>query len=273
MEHDYLLRRVPAPELTPLAAASDLGGQQDWFWGMPGVHQALASPCSYASIPEPPRGTAAPHHASLGYWAPLHNLLLYRLGWSRPDRGLRWWYDAGKPVDDPTLAFIAAVWDRDGRLDGYLAWLLRLESVFLDPTRSAYGQHPGHDFTLPETWQRWLAETIRTRDETRYPHFGFDMSGDPLHLCSSGGQHNQVDAKATLVIIAPSKRTAAFHADRADSWYFTLMANASTLPDIGNNSWYVDVYVKPIGFLGTFRRSRVTGNWFSGRHHIHSQGN
>lgn len=275
MEHEYLIRRVPAPTLdfSSYDWAPVLGGTQPWFWGMPGVHQTLASPLSNAAVPEPPYGPDSPHHATLGYWTPLHNLLLYRLGWSRPDRGLRWWYDAGKPVDDPTLAFIAAVWDRDGRLDGYLAWLLRLESVFLDPTRDAYGSHPGHDFSLPEAWRSWFAETIRQRDAALYPNFSFDISGDSLHLCRSGGQNYVPDAAATLVVTDTANRRAALHTSSADNWYSTLTTKAVSLPEIGNNSWYVDVYVKPIGFLGTYRRSRSTGHWFSGRHRVHSPGN
>jgi hypothetical protein len=106
-----------------------LGGQSEFSWGMPGVYQALAAPRSYCAVLAKPRDDL-PHEASLGYWAPLHHLLLYRLGWSRPDHGLRWWYDSGKPTTDPTLALLAEVWDRDRTLDRYLAWSLTRGSSF-----------------------------------------------------------------------------------------------------------------------------------------------
>jgi hypothetical protein len=37
------------------------------------------------------------------------HLIDFRLAWTRPYRGLRWWYDAGKPANDPCLALITDV--------------------------------------------------------------------------------------------------------------------------------------------------------------------
>lgn len=51
------------------------------------------------------------------------------------------------------------------------------------------------------------------------------------------------------------------------------MKYGATLPSLGTGSWHVDVVVKPMGWLGTFRRSWVTGLWFQGRHLIHAAGN
>lgn len=47
----------------------------------------------------------------------------YGLGWVRPDRGMRWWYDSGKPTADRTLRLMADVWDVGGQLDWFAAWL------------------------------------------------------------------------------------------------------------------------------------------------------
>lgn len=69
------------------------------------------------------------------------------------------------------------------------------------------------------------------------------------------------------------RRRAVFVNDRADDWYATLADVASALPDLGNRSWHVDVYVRSVGFMGTFRRSRVTGLWLTGRHSLHMTGN
>jgi hypothetical protein len=35
----------------------------------------------------------------------------------------------------------------------------------------------------------------------------------------------------------------------------------------------VDVFVRQIGFVGTYRRSRDTGLWFAGQHRYHAVGN
>jgi hypothetical protein len=60
-----------------------------------------------------------------------------------------------------------------------------------------------------------------------------------------------------------------------DAWYFDLADKAVTLPPPGGShlSWFVDVYVRPVGHLGTYRRSTTTGLWYSGQHGIHMQGN
>ena len=92
---------------------SQQGGKGEWFWGVSGVFRALAAPLTGQLVPAAPE-LRDPHKQALGYWGALHYVLLHRMGWARPDRGLRWWYDAGKPVDDPTLSLISEVWDRDG---------------------------------------------------------------------------------------------------------------------------------------------------------------
>ena len=52
-----------------------------------------------------------------------------------------------------------------------------------------------------------------------------------------------------------------------------LAVQGTQLPPLGESSWHVDVRVRPIEFLGTYRRSRVTGLWFAGQHRYHSVGN
>ena len=63
------------------------------------VFRALASPLTHELILAAPQtGDFGP---PLAYWSALLNLLIYSFGWARPDRGLRWWYGAGKPTDAP----------------------------------------------------------------------------------------------------------------------------------------------------------------------------
>jgi hypothetical protein len=244
----------------------DLGGQPGWSWGMPGVYQALAAPRSYSPVPAKPRDDS-PHEASLGYWTPLHHLLLYRLGWSRPDRGLRWWYDNGKPTEDPTLAFVAEVWDRDQTLDRYLAWSITSNVEFHKNPSPTYQNR--HD-ALPRDWELWLAHNTRAHDSSSDFLHQFYTAGDPLHL-NSHLQSSMVSPGATIAV-ATNRRAVMITAE-AQNWYATLNALGRTLEPLNRQSWYVDVFVKPIGFIGTFRRSRSSGNWFSGQHRFHSPGN
>lgn len=279
--NQYLLRRVQLPGMSRLntetlgEAVDALGGNSSWFWGVPGVFHALASPRSFAPVPAVPGPDE--HAEALGYWTPLHNLLLYRLGWSRPDRGLRWWYEAGKPVDDPTLALIAEIWDRDGLLDGYVAWLLGNPRQFLNEGSDDLAFAPkvaSSKEDLSPGWRQWLRSTNEQYDEARYPGFNYNVvQGDPLHLTRSGGQQHKPDEAATITVSDPSSRKAVFVAERSDSWYFSLLREARSLPAIGARSWHVDVFVRSIGFMGTYRQSRSTGFWFTGQHRVHSPGN
>ena len=60
--------------------------------------------------------------------------------------------------------------------------------------------------------------------------------------------------------------------DNMIGWYRGLSDAEGYLPKLKNRSWYIDVFVKPVGWLGTYRRSRVTKLWFSGRHRFHTPG-
>jgi len=244
----------------------DLGGQSGWLWGMPGVYQALAAPRSYCAVPAKPRHES-PHEASLGYWAPLHHLLIYRLGWSRPDRGLRWWYDNGKPTKDPTLAFLAEVWDRDQTLDRYLAWSLTANVEFHAESSPIQLNRPD---ALSRDWELWLAQNGQAHDSSTNIVHPFYTQGDTFHL-NGHLQSNLPSSEATITVT--QDRRAVLITAEAHNWYATLGALGETLKPLHQQSWYVDVFVRPIGFMGTFRQSRSSGNWFSGQHRIHSPGN
>ncbi len=91
-----------------------------------------------ASVPPPPqRGDDV--FEACAYWAPLLHLLLYRVGWSRPDLGVRQWFDDGKPTDDETLALLSALWDADGQLDWFAQWLWVNWTSFPVPLRNVPG--------------------------------------------------------------------------------------------------------------------------------------
>ena len=248
---------------------SQQGGAANWFWGVPGVFHALASPLSGQAVPSAPE--PGDLDQALGYWTALHYLLLHRLGWASPDRGLRWWYDQGKPVDDPTLSLISEVWDRDGSLDVYLAWLLQGRPVFLDPESVTSAEWPSVLEPLAPRWERWVGEVRSTAALSGLRHF--TGGWDPLHLTGNWGEGGEPDPQSTISMVSRSERRAVFLTNTMDAWHFDLEKQAKQLPDIGQRFWRVDVIVRPVGFLGTYRRSSVTGLWFTGRHRTHAAGN
>jgi hypothetical protein len=266
----HLLRRVEPPRGIGLSDQSmreaDLGGQPGWLWGMPGVYQALAAPRAYCAVPAKPRDDSS-HEASLGHWAALHHLLLYRLGWSRPDRGLRWWYDSGKTTEDSTLALLAEVWDRDRTLDHYLAWSLTANVEFHTKSSPIYLSRPD---ALSRDWKLWLTHNTQSYDSSSNIDHQFYTQGDTFHL-NRHLQSNLPSPEATISVT--KERHALLTTSDAHNWYATLGALGKTLDPLHQQSWYVDVFIKPVGFIETFRQSRLSGLWFSGQHRIHSRGN
>lgn len=247
------------------------GGQLEWFWSVPGLFHALAAPSTGQTVAAAPEA-ADPPEQSLGYWTALHYLLLYRLGWAKPDQGLRWWYEQGKPVDDPTLALVAAVWGADRRLDQYLAWLLQGQPIFLNPEHLNSADWASEAPEMPEKWHRWAAKANRDSAQGS-TLLSFQGGWDPLHLTGHTGQSGTPDPEASLTVVSRSECRAIFLTSTMDAWYFDLAERAKSLPDIGCHSWRVDVVVKPVGFLGTYRKSRDTGLWFVGKHRYHTPGN
>lgn len=110
----------------------------------------------------------------VAYWSALLHLLVYGLGWVRPDRGMRWWQDSGKPTTDRTLRFVARIWDADGQLDWFAAWLWS-SAWLLDPelvkdatgyTRDARTPLPPDDRLLRPAAQRQTPREFLLRSAT-----------------------------------------------------------------------------------------------------------
>jgi hypothetical protein len=272
--NDVITRTMFPRQLERLSESTPTwGGQFEWFWGVPETLLAATAQAGQRTVPAAPQ-PGDPHPQSLGYWGALQALLLRRLGWSRPDLGLTWWYDAGKPTDDPTLKLVSDVWDADGNLDIYLAWLLRLKRSFPVGVPQQPWATPIEDAPpLPDHWQRWLRRFETSPQSTHHAHFTLYGGWDPLHLTGKVGDHDNPDPSAYLLTGAPSTRTAVYVTSAADSWYYDLLNRGNQLPIMGVQSWKVDVVVKPIGFIGTYRKSMKTGLWFTGRHRYHVVGN
>lgn len=277
-----MTERDHAPLRLPLAAWIDcaegrrsaieavLGEQAEWGYAIPSVFRALTAPPELAILPAPPKA-GDPHACALGYWTALLHVLLYSLGWARPERGLRWWYDTGKPVHEDARLRLLQIYDQDGMLDLFAAWLWA--DAYLNAVESlAALTGYQHDRAPIDVDRAWLAEQERAREPLGIlsPYGG---GSDPLHLSfHSCGPVEAPRGESVLLRSSRSDRTAVLLLDTMRGWYRALAEQGSTLPDIGDRSWRVDVVVRPIGTLGTYRRSRETGLWFAGRHRFHTRG-
>lgn len=270
---NFVLNRTSFPDsIDPgeVIAREAFGGEFWWGWGVAGCFQALASPRSGAPVPSLPQ-KGDPHPQSLGYWGALHFLLLYRLGWSAPHRGLQRWYELGKPIDDPTLCFIAYVWGRDSALDIYFEWLLRRRPIFnLTTTQPWADVDPA---ALPEEWNLWLRNFRGSSESSRFEWFNNAGGGDPLHLTAHFEQVKTSQDESVLLVDPRQRDRAHLITSSVTSFYRELHSYSAALPMVGLHSWKVDVHAPSVGVLGTFRQSAETGLWFTGRHQVHAMGN
>jgi hypothetical protein len=257
--------RGALPDGAGEALTAKSGEGPGWGDAIPGLFRTLAAPLTFEPMPalsEPPDR----HPDALGYWTALLHMLIYSLGWARPDRGLRWWYDTGRPVDDPRLAVLDHVWRRDGYLEDFALWLSNSTWILPLHQLAELTGHADDDVTV-EPHPEWTA-AARVRE-----HSMFDGGSDPYHLSvHTTGPLEQPRGEALLLRSGRTDRQAVLILDSMVGWYRALSEEGAALPELGERSWHVDVVVRPVGWLGTYRRSRATGLWFSGRHRSHTPG-
>ncbi|GAA2175664.1 hypothetical protein GCM10009846_26430 [Agrococcus versicolor] len=240
------------------SARQQVGGEWHWDWGIPLVYRALQAPYTGSSMPIAPSHQTVDEDA-VGYWNALHHVLTYSLGWARHDWGLRWWYDSGKPTNDPRLALVDAIWESDGLLNRYLGWAHDKPGH----TSGVFGSR-GDDSDDAERWSGTIVTEREVGSGGDSPwgkhlegHWSGPLDGDPERRLS----------------LDRDSRRAVLMCESASGWTTALREAGGSLPVHRNSAWRIDVVVKPIGFLGTYRKSWQTGIWFAGGHELHSRGN
>lgn len=237
------------------------GDQYEWGWALPAPFRALANPVAPTAFPRKP-DESKDFAGALSYWLSLQHLLVYRLGWCHPGVGMAELIERellrDNPEADDTVLLVKELWFEDGYLRNYLDWAL----------------------TKPESFhfrRRTFVHAISEPLPDEMPASAWKHSPFGLHLESSGGHYFQPggDPASPGEILAYDQlnRSATILIEHARGWYETLCRLGEQLPPVNDRSIKVNVYVKPIGFMGTYRQSRVTGLWFTGSHSIHMMGN
>jgi hypothetical protein len=257
---------VPVRQRLETSRAAHEGGA-GWGALVPFAWRALADPDGdhvWPVRPDDPFGQAV-----LTFGAALE-VLWTTTGWPRLDLGADWWRRAGYPTDHRGLALVAEL--AGGQLDEFVAWLVTSGSVLNLECEIAHrvGTRPDMSDRVSVDGD-WL-HRVEALASGPGPLLG---GGDPLHLSTHvmGPVLREPPATGTLLTAGPTKRRAALMLDRYAGWYSALAQHGAGLPQSqGDRSWRVDVVCRPVGHLGEFRLSRLSGRWFAGRNRIHQAG-
>ena len=252
--------RTPPPTPTPDAMAD----QAEWGRWLPSTWRTQGDPS--AAVVMPPRPPAGLFEVT-AWWTPALHLMLFGLGWPSPATGLTRWDRSGRPLDDPELQFIEAVYGR--HLEALLSYLWHGHAPFEDVAGS---------LGLPPV-QRPAPPAAITRTPSAAVTAGHNpvLGGtDPLHLSrhtfgpladSPGGVEVHL---GDTTVGGPPRATLVCRT--ASGWYRSLHQLDGSLPGGTADGWRVDVVVAPVGHLGTFRKSSESGRWFTGQHRWHQLG-
>lgn len=263
-----LITRVEMPSGWSTASEREVAGQWEWCWAAPLPYRALAAPMSGMPMPTGPTASGDFMHY-LGYWASLQSFLTFSFGWSRHDRGLTWLLTQPEPPNDPRFALLDAVWGRNGDLERYLEWCLHV-----GPTNSAI-RFLGRDADLLPLDVEGALGAKLAGIRRQVQQISLPLTPHGKHL--EQGDHIKGPAERTnrhaghIRAINSSSRRAVYEHQHFGGWYAGLAEAAAALPP-SSRSWQIDVLVRSVGFLGSYRKSRTTGLWFSGRHRYHSVG-
>lgn len=266
------------PPSTDFSVAQDARyvGQPDRVCLFTHVHAALAHPSVEHSWPDCSSGKSGTDlHQACAYWEAAVYALAVVLGWEDMGLGLQRVYAAapGK-VASPHLDLLQAVWNDQGQLDLLALWAwhrgMRIKMSDATGTVNVIEQErPPHDFHGRD----WLREVVaRHEKQSSFRADPYHGGTNPLHLWNFLGAFGGAEGEATLLHSGVDDRKAVLVLDHMQGWMGQLHRAAHALPNIGERSWRVDVVVRPVGWLGTYRRSRVTGRWFAGTHSVHMLG-
>lgn len=262
------------------ASPTATGGDVPYSLALRSLHQAVADPDGSMS---PPFVDSVPgeygshvdlekqsslHNFGLraSYWTALLTLTWGCLGWVRPDLAAHRWLAAGQPApEDQTGLIILKRWWGEN-VEMLIEWSGAGGNV-------PFASEVVNDSVGGRRTRDWQAAAPR---EHRWP--GITSGGsDSLHLTWHAGQLlcDPEDRDDGLLVAQPTEggRSAALILDKYSGWYRKLAEAGAKLPARSDGRhWRVDVVVRPLGWLGAFRRSDVTGRWFTGQHRWHLLG-
>lgn len=237
-----------------------LGTNVGWRFWSPEIIRAITG-SEHCAVPPLPEQNAS-HGRRIEAWGPLLPLFHFHLGWPRVDLGLARWAATGfDAMDDPTLTVIKRHWGPG--LPAFVLWSVKTSGA---PEPTALPRH------LLVSLQRAAADAdVSDPSELHLEgHWSLAVGGHwsgPYDMAMDEPVTDYYELRTVepgrLLLIVPVYR----------GWYRILSRVGDALPaQPTGRSWRIELTIAPIGYVGTFRRSRVSGRWFTGRHRVHRLG-
>lgn len=232
----------------------------------PDLHRALADPSLADRLPRIQQCRTLEDFQL--YWKTLYYLLLALMGWERIGDGLAWWYSSGRNArGDARLELVNAIWDDDGQLDYFAGHCWRGGLGFGLPDELSPAEMAKSSPWRDEDWWRQFK-----RQGRRFSYDPFYGGSNPLHLDAGCCLEGTSGLPPLAKYADNATRRATLVVGEFPTWRDALETFGNTLPPESQRSWHVDVFDRRVGHLGLFRRSRVTGRWFQGKHSVHMRG-
>lgn len=207
----------------------------------------------------PPLHPASEFNERHRYWSSLPHMALGPLGWKDPALGIARWILLGMPPSTPELSLIASRWGLDALIYFSQAdWIPGNDKTLL----LEFSGQPAGDIISNSGRESILkgARALHMCD-----HFWqqfFSVESPELGSWRMFERHPDNDSPEYVLIL-----------DQFQGWYRALTQldgrefSGGISPGVP-----VTVIARPVGLLGTYRRSSQTGRWYSGSHEAHLLG-
>ena len=252
-------------------AARVFGNTGPWTWYVAEAWQQAAAPELFIASNRRPSGRPdssgqAEHASRIAYWSPLLELTTFGLGWRHPELGLWTWNQLGRPTDDPLLRTLAERFGHD--IEVMTAWLL--ESGGASLRHKVFHDDGLAPYAAPAELKRRCSAV---REQPDY-QLHFSGGSDPHHLIPhlvEWKAQSEPQAVKVAALLAGEQIDYLLIGDDYHSLFRALHRGA--VPSItSGRSTRVSLICPSIGWLGTYRKSRVTNLWFRGAHRWHTLG-
>jgi len=213
----------------------------------------------------------------IAYWYTLLALTSYRLGWTRPAWGFARYFAEPAKHQDLTMMFIRQIFDRSALVKG-TSFAESRNFIELN-TSGALDRNA----KAPESVQGFLSPAGNWH-EGRFGRsvedaLGRGDEGDSYHLSAHINNWGRIRGDTSEIsLLKTSDGSYRLLLETGERWYgnlqkVSIMPSHYGIDDSELENIVVDVTVEPIGPMGRFRYSALTGLWFTCSLDLHLAGN